>query len=63
LIGAAALAVEGISVESAAYSQGAFGRRPKPTAYHLDFLLVQVTSAPASQHSVLVIHNFFSFRY
>jgi hypothetical protein len=58
LIGAAALAVEGISVGSAGCSHGACGQRPEPTGYHLDFLLIQITSAPASQHSVLIIHNF-----
>jgi hypothetical protein len=58
LIGAAALAVEGISVESAGCRQGACGQRPEPTGYHLDFLLVQITSSLADQHSVLIIHVF-----
>jgi hypothetical protein len=52
-----------ISVEGAGGSQGAFGRRPEPAAYLLDFLLSQVTSAFANQYSVLVIHAFFSFRH
>jgi hypothetical protein len=58
LIGAAALAVEGISIESAGCSQGACGQRPEPTGYYRDFLLIQITSALASQYSVLVIHVF-----
>jgi hypothetical protein len=45
LIGAAALAVEGISVESAGRSQGACGQRPEPAAYLRDFVLIQITSA------------------
>ena len=48
LIGAATLAVEGISVESAGCSQGACGQGPEATGYHLDFLLIQITSALAS---------------
>jgi hypothetical protein len=51
-----------ISVDGAGRSQGAFGRRPEPAAYLLDFLLSQVTSAAANQHPVLVIHAF-SFRH
>jgi hypothetical protein len=58
LIGAAALAVEEISVESAGRSQGACGQRPEPTGHHLDFLLIQITSSLADQHSVLVIHAY-----
>ena len=46
-----------IAVKGAGYSQAAFGRRPESAAYLVDFLLVQVTSAPASQHSVLIIHG------
>ena len=56
LIGAAALAVEQISIESAGCSQGASGQRPEPTGYHCDFVLIQVTSTLAEQYSVLVIH-------
>jgi hypothetical protein len=37
-----------ISVKGAGCSQGAFGRSPEPAAYLLDFLLIQVTSAPAN---------------
>jgi hypothetical protein len=48
LIRAAALAVEGISVESAGCSQGACGQSPEPTGYHRDFLLIQITSALAN---------------
>jgi len=48
LIGAAALAVEGISVESAGCSQGACGQRPEPAAYLHDFMLIQITSALAN---------------
>jgi len=44
---AAALAVE-ISVDSAGYSQGAFGRCPETTAYLLDLLPIQYTSAAAN---------------
>src|SRR5690349_17861944 len=51
LIGAAALAVEGISVERAGCSQSTCGQRPEPTGYHRDFMLIQITSALASQHS------------
>jgi hypothetical protein len=50
-----------ISVDGAGRSHAAFGRRPKAAAYLLDFLASQITSAPASQHSVLVIHGVFSF--
>jgi hypothetical protein len=56
LIRAAALAVEGISIESAGCSQGACGQRPEPTRYHCDFVLIQITSTLAEQYSVLVIH-------
>jgi len=59
LIGAAALAVEGISVESAGCSQRACGQRPEPTGYHRDFLVIQGTSALAKQYSVQVIHTFY----
>jgi hypothetical protein len=52
----AALAEEGISIESAGCSQGACGQRPEPTGYHCDFVLIQITSALAEQYSVLVIH-------
>jgi hypothetical protein len=58
LIRAAALAVEGISIESAGGSQGACGQSPESTGYHRDFLLIQITSAPPNQYSVLVIHFF-----
>jgi hypothetical protein len=37
-----------ISVEGAGCSQGAFGRRPEPAAYLLDFLPRQLTSALAN---------------
>jgi hypothetical protein len=37
-----------ITVEGAGCSQAAFGCRPEPAAYLIDFLLIQVTSAPAS---------------
>jgi hypothetical protein len=60
LIRAAALAVEGISIESAGGSQGACGQSPQSTGYHRDFLLIQITSAPPNQYSVLVIHFFLS---
>jgi hypothetical protein len=50
--------VEGISVQGAGWSHAAFGRSPEPAGYPLDFVLVQITSAPASQHPVLVIHVF-----
>jgi hypothetical protein len=56
LIGAAALAVESISIESAGCSQRACGQRPEPTGYHCYFVLIQITSALAEQYSVLVIH-------
>jgi hypothetical protein len=56
LIGAATLAVEGISIESAGRSQGACGQRPEPTGYHCDFVLIQITSTLTEQYSVLVIH-------
>src|SRR5690349_17786196 len=56
LIGAAALAVEEISIESAGCSQGACGQRPEPTGHHCDFVLIQITSTLAKQYSVLVIH-------
>jgi hypothetical protein len=36
-----------ISVNGAGSSQAAFGRSPETTAYLLDFLLIQVASAPA----------------
>jgi hypothetical protein len=52
-----------IAVKGTGCSQAAFGRRPEPAAYLVDFLLVQVTSAPASQHSVLIIHGVFSFHH
>jgi len=58
LIGAAALAVEGISVESAGRGQGACCQRPEPTGYHRDFLVIQITSSLADQHSVLVLHAY-----
>ena len=48
LIGAAALTVEGISVESAGCGQGACGQCPEPAAYLHDFVLIQITSALAS---------------
>ena len=48
LIGTAALAVESISVEGAGGSHAAFGRGPQSAGYLHDFVLVQVTSAPAS---------------
>jgi hypothetical protein len=44
----AALAVEGISVNSAGCCQGACGQRPDPAAYLYDFVLIQITSALAS---------------
>jgi len=47
-----------ISIKGAGRSQGAFGRRPETAAYLLDFLLIQVTSTPAGQYSVLIIHVF-----
>jgi len=56
LIGAAALAVEGISIESAGCSQRACGQCPKPTGHHCDFVLIQITSTLAKQYSVLIIH-------
>jgi hypothetical protein len=48
LIGAAALAVEGISIESAGCCHGACGQRSEPAAYLHDFVLSQITSALAS---------------
>jgi len=48
LIGTAALAVESISVEGAGWSHAAFGRGPQSAGYLHDFVLVQVTRAPAS---------------
>jgi len=56
LIGAAALAVESISIESAGRSQGACGQRPEPAGYHCDFMLIQIASTLTEQYSVLVIH-------
>jgi len=50
-----------ISIEVAGGSHGAFGRRPEAAAYLLDFLAGQITSAPANQHSVLIIHVCSSF--
>jgi len=47
-----------ISVNFSGCGHAAFGRRPEPTAYLFDFLFGQVTSAPAHQYSVLVIHVF-----
>jgi hypothetical protein len=52
-----------ISIDFAGRSHAAFGRRPEAAAYLLDFLTGQITSAPASQHSVLIIHSVFSFRH
>jgi hypothetical protein len=57
-IGATALAVEGIPIESAGCSQGACGQRPEPTGYDRDFLVIQITSALAKQYSFVVIHIF-----
>jgi len=45
-----------ISIDGAGCSHAAFGRRPEAATYLLDFLASQITSAPASQYSVLVIH-------
>jgi len=50
-----------ISIDFAGRSHGAFGRRLEAAAYLLDFLARQITSAPAGQHSVLVIHAFSPF--
>jgi len=50
-----------ISVDSAGCSHAAFGRGPEPTAYLLDFLLIQFTSTLANQYSALVIHTFSPF--
>jgi hypothetical protein len=50
--------VEGISVQGAGWSHAAFGCSPEPAGYPLDFMLVQITSAFASQYSILVIHFF-----
>ena len=52
-----------ISVNGAGRSHAAFGRRPEAAAYLLDFLTSQIASAPASQHSVLIIHGGFSFHH
>jgi len=46
-----------ISIDFAGRSHAAFGRRLEATAYLLDFLARQITSASANQHSVLVIHG------
>jgi hypothetical protein len=50
-----------ISIDGAGCSHAAFGRRPEPAAYLLDFLLSHVTSAPANQYSVLIIHAYSPF--
>jgi hypothetical protein len=47
-----------ISIDGAGCGHATFGRRPEPAAYLLDFLLSHVTSAPANQYSVLIIHVF-----
>jgi hypothetical protein len=52
-----------ISVDGAGRSHAAFGRRPEAAAYLLDFLTSQITSAPANQHSVLIVHGVFSFHH
>jgi hypothetical protein len=50
-----------IAVDSAGGSHAAFGCRPEPAAYLLDFLFSHVTSASAYQYSVLIIHVFSPF--
>jgi len=50
-----------ISIDCAGRSHAAFGRRSEAAAYLLDFLAGQITSAPAGQHSVLIIHAFSPF--
>jgi hypothetical protein len=50
-----------ISVNCAGCGHAAFGRRSEPAAYLFDFLFGQVTSAPAHQYSVLVIHGYSPF--
>jgi hypothetical protein len=50
-----------ISVDGAGWSHAAFGRRPEPAAYLLDFLLIQFTRALADQYSALLIHTFSPF--
>jgi hypothetical protein len=50
-----------ISVNCAGCGHAAFGRRSEPAAYLLHFLFGQVTSAPAHQYSVLVIHGYSPF--
>jgi len=50
-----------ISIDCAGSSHAAFGRCPEAAAYLLDLLLSHVTSAPAGQHSILVIHAFSPF--
>jgi hypothetical protein len=46
-----------ISINGAGCSQAAFGRRPESATHLLYFLFRQVTSAPAGQYSVLIIHG------
>jgi hypothetical protein len=46
-----------ISIDCAGRSHAAFGRCAEAAAYLLDLLLSHVTSAPAKQYSVLVIHT------
>jgi hypothetical protein len=50
-----------ISVEGAGRSQAAFGHRPEPATYLLDFFLIQFTSTLANQYSALIIHAFSPF--
>jgi hypothetical protein len=50
-----------ISIDFAGRSHAAFGCRPEAAAHLLDFLASQITSASASQHSVLIIHVFSPF--
>jgi len=53
--------VERIAIDGAGWSYAAFGCRPEAASYQRDFLLIQIASASAKQHSVLIIHDVFSF--
>jgi hypothetical protein len=50
-----------VSVDGTRCRQAAFGRRPETAAHLLYFLFRQVTSAPAGQDSVLIIHGISPF--
>jgi hypothetical protein len=53
--------VECIAIDGAGWSYAAFGCRPEAASYQRDFLLIQIASASAKQHSVLIIMMFSPF--